>query len=85
MNSDGAFAGIGPTAQQAETDRQIALPAGIWMISKGTEHVRELATFLEYFSMSVLPMQFDNDSHIGEIYDEEPGDTFGQSVRNSRS
>ena len=42
------------------------------MISRGIEHVRELAIFSVYLGMSVLPLQFDNDSYIGEIGDEKP-------------
>lgn len=82
---DGSIAGIGPTAQQAETDRPITLPAGVWSFSRGSEPVRELAIFSERLGMSVSLLQFDKDSCVGEIDNEEPWDTYDQFIAGGSS
>lgn len=82
---DGSIAAIGPSALQAESDRPVALPAGIWTFSRGSEPVRELAIFSERLGMSVSLLQFDTDSCVGEIDDEEPWDTYDQFVAGGRS
>lgn len=81
---DGSIAAIGPGAQQTEFDRPIALPAGVWTFSRGSEPVRELAIFSERLGMSVSLLQFDKDSWVGEIDDEEPWDTYDQFVAGGR-
>jgi len=75
---DGSIAAIGPGAQQTESDRSVVLPAGVWSFSRGSEPVRELAIFSERLGMSVSLLQFNRDSHVGEIDDEEPWDTYDQ-------
>ena len=42
--------------------------------------VRELTIFSERFGMSVSLLQFDKDSCVGEIDDEEPIDTYDQFI-----
>ena len=82
---DGSIVGIGPTAQQAETDRPITLPAGVWSFRQGSEPVRELAIFSERLGMSVSLLQFDKDPHVGEIDDEEPMDTYDPFIAGGSS
>jgi hypothetical protein len=81
---DGSVVAIGPAAQQTESNRPVALPAGVWTFSRGAEPVRELTIFSERLGMSVSLLQFDKDSYFREIEDEEPWDTYDQFVGGSQ-
>jgi hypothetical protein len=74
----GSIAAMGPGAQQTESDRPVALPAGVWTFSRGSEPVRELTIFSERLGMSVSLLQFDEGGHFADIEDEEPWDTYDQ-------
>jgi hypothetical protein len=76
----GSIAAMGPGAQQTESDRPVALPAGVWTFSRGSEPVRELTIFSERLGMSVSLLQFDEGGHFADIEDEEPWDTYDQFV-----
>jgi len=82
---DGSIAAMDPGALQTESDRPVALPAGVWTFSRRSEPVRELTIFSERFGMSVSLLQFDKDSCAGEIDDEEPMDTYDQFIAGGRS
>jgi len=63
---DGSIADMGPGAQQTELDRPIALPAGVWTFSRGSEPVRELTIFSERLGMSVSLLQFEKGTPLAE-------------------
>lgn len=82
---DGSIAALGPAAKYAEDDQAIALPAGVWTFSRGSEPVRELTIFSERLGISVSLLQFEKDVHVGDIDDEEPWDTYDQFLAGGQS
>jgi len=82
---DGSIAALGPAAQYAEDDQAIALPAGVWTFSRGSEPVRELTIFSERLGMSVSLLQFEKGPLLAEIDDAEPWDTYDQFLAGGQS
>jgi len=82
---DGSIAALGPAAQYTEDDQAIALPAGVWTFSRGSEPVRELTIFSERLGMSVSLLQFEKGTPVAEIDDEEPWDTYDQFLAGGQS
>ena len=82
---DGSIAALGPAAQYAEDDQAIALPAGVWTFSRGSEPVRELAIISERLGISVSLLQFEKVPYLVEIDDEEPWDTYDRFLSGDRT
>jgi hypothetical protein len=81
----GSIATMGPGTQPTESDRPVALPAGVWTFSRGSEPVRELTIFSERLGMSVSLLHFDKSSFFREVEDEEPWDTYDQFLTGGRA
>ena len=82
---DELVAALGPATQQADADRPIALPAGVWSFSRGSEPVSEPTIFSERLGISVSLLQLETDIHFSEIDDEEPLDTYDQFIASGQS
>jgi Zn-dependent peptidase ImmA (M78 family) len=74
----GSIAALGPSAYNADDDRAIALPAGVWTFSRGSESVRELTIFSDRLGISVSLLQFERDARSPEFDDEQVWDTYDQ-------
>ena len=81
----GSIAAQGPVAQQAEADRAIDLPAGIWTFSRGSAPVRELAIFSNRLGISVSLLHFEKDANGPAFDDKEPWDTYDQFIAGGQS
>lgn len=73
---DASVASLGSREQQADMDRPVELPAGIWTFSRGSEPVRELTIFSERLSLSVSILQFQEKNCVVEVDDDEPWDMY---------
>jgi hypothetical protein len=62
----------------------VALPAGIWTFSRGSEPVRELTFFSDRLGLAVSLLQFDPADYRAEIEDEEPWDSYDQFMKSDR-
>ncbi len=78
---EGSIAAMAPGARQTESGRPVALPAGIWTFSRGSESVRELTMVSELLDISLTILQFE-DCDPAEIEDEEPWDTYDRFAGN---
>ena len=76
---------MGTGAQQTQADQSVALPAGIWYFSRGSEPARELTIFTVHLGMSVSLPRFDKDSLVAVIEYAEPWDTYDQFLAGGQS
>ena len=76
-----SIAGIGSTGPNAQADHPVALPAGVWTFSRGSEPVRELTYFLNRLGMSISLVHFDRVSSRDELDAEvELMDTYDKFI-----
>ena len=78
---DDSIMAAGSASQHTSSPRPVALPAGIWTFSRGSEPVRELTFFSDRLSLAVSLLQFDNADDGAEVEDEEPWDSYAQFTR----
>ncbi len=74
-------AAMGSASQHTSSQRPVALPAGIWTFSRGSEPVRELTFFSDRLGLAVSLLQFDRAVDGAEVEDEEPWDSYDQFTR----
>ena len=75
---DGSIMAMGSASQHTSSQRPVALPAGIWTFSRGSEPVRELTFFSDRLGLAVSLLQFDRAIDGAEVEDEEPWDSYDQ-------
>ena len=75
---DGSVAAMPPASRDAESDRPVVLPAGVWTFSRGSEATRELTIFSTRLGISVSILQFENDTGDTVLEEETDWDSYDQ-------
>lgn len=75
---DGSVAAAPPAARSAESGQPVALPAGIWTFSRGSEPTRELTVFSARLGISVSILHFDDEAGDADFDEEATWDSYDQ-------
>ena len=75
---DGSVAAMPPASRDAESDRPVVLPAGVWTFSRGSEATRELTIFSTRLGISVSILQFENDTGDTVLEEETDWGSYDQ-------
>ena len=80
-----SIAGMGSAGPQARADHPVALPAGVWTFSRGTEPVRELTFFSDRLGYSISILHFEPvAAHHAVDVEEEQMDTYDKFITNGQ-